>query len=213
MRQLFSLMFLGFALTSAGYAEASCSPRHDEFDDRFGCERRHSRCDYDSRLGCYVPANGGGWGGSDRCERRNDEYSSQNECERQHRFCEYNSRLGCYTPGSESGRCERRNQEYNDRSDCERRHNSCEYNSRIGCYVPERGGGGGGWRPTTTTTTSTTTTTTRPMPSCPWTDDDGSYQGRGRRGFRNQAVCEHAERGNHATCEQRGDGCWHPIGQ
>jgi hypothetical protein len=144
------------------------------------------------------------------CSERRDEYNSRSQCEYDHRYCDYNSRIGCYTPTSESGRCERRNDEYDDRSACERRHDRCEYNSRLGCYVPDErgggGGGGGGWRPTTTTTT--TTTTLPPAPAvCPYTNDDGSYWGRGGRGFRNQQVCEIAER---RSCSQGADGCWHP---
>jgi len=92
-------------------------------------------------------------------------------------------------------RCDAQYKEYDNQNRCERMHSQgCHRESQ--CWVPNK------------------ETPPPPPPAvCPWTDDDGSYEGRGRRGFRNKEICEISEGRRPGVCEKRTDGCWHPIGR
>lgn len=151
---------------------------------------------------------------SDRCNSRRDEFRYEEDCLDQSRSCRYDSSIGCYVPSSvSSSNCRIRYDEYDDRRTCERNNRQgCDYER--GCYVPRPEP-----RPTprprpTPQPTPQPTPAPTPRPAvCPWNDVDGSYEGRGRRGFPSENICEISEGRRSGACEQRGDGCWHPRGR
>ncbi len=168
----------------------SCRENRDQYENQNRCERFHDRCTYDRRTQCYVPDE------EERvtCNERRNEFETERECLRKNEYCEYNRQSGCHEPAVPERKCNEKYDEYQRVSECQSDHSQgCEYRSDIGCYVPLP-------KPP-------------PPPQCPWNDDDGSYEGRGKRGFRNQEICEISEGRKSGVCEKRNDGCWHPRGR
>lgn len=193
------------------YSGSRCDQRNDQFDTRTSCERYHRNCEYSSWSQCYVPASN-----NSRCDYSRNQYDSSYDCERRHNECRYNSNLGCYVPDARpippvtpprpvppTRQCNSSFDEFSDINICQRIHSQgCQYRSDIMCYVPNP-------RPITPPTPPAP-----PAPAvCPWTDIDGSYEGRGRRGFPSNEICEISEGRRPGVCERRADGCYHPRGK
>lgn len=187
------LMLLSLSSVSFAQRGGSCRENNDQYDSQRRCERFHDRCQIDRRSNCYVPER------EERpiCNQRRNEFETERECLRQNEYCEYNRSSGCYEPAVPERRCNAKYNEYERSPECESDHSQgCEYRSDIKCYVPKA-------KPPPPP----------PPPVCRWQDDDGSYEGRGRRGFRNRDVCEISEGRKSGACEERSDGCWHPRGR
>ncbi|MGE3975454.1 MAG: hypothetical protein AB7F59_13095 [Bdellovibrionales bacterium] len=202
-RVLFSLALVASSLlfSQPSFAQFGgsnrCDERRDEFNYQDRCEQITRRaCEYNSRLSCYVSVN---IQPVSRCEHRYDQYDSEYDCRiRFPEGCEYRS--GCWVSRPIQPpplpRCDPQYKEYDTQARCERMH---EHGCRVEgqCWVP-----------------NPAPPPPPPPPAvCPHQDDDGSYEGRGRRGFRNQSICEISEGRRAGACEIRGDGCWHPRGR